>query len=126
MGREPIPCPSEAPGALPGRPRHGTSPVGQPGALSLFQAPPKEHLSFGEHLTAEMKTEEFVAGKGLVTRWERTRRNNHWLDALYNACAAGHLAGVRLIGTSPVPRQHRRCGVLSSVGDQPADKWFDE
>ncbi|MEX1231997.1 MAG: hypothetical protein WEB58_17265 [Planctomycetaceae bacterium] len=28
------------------------------------------------------------------------RKQNHCLDALYNACAAGSLAGVRLIGSS--------------------------
>jgi hypothetical protein len=38
-----------------------------------------------------------VAGKGVVTRWERIRRQNHWFDALYNAAVAGHVAGVRLI-----------------------------
>ena len=82
-----------------------STPLGQPGALSLYQALPNEHLSFAKHLTAEVKTEEFVAGKGLVTKWERLRRNNHWLDALYNACAAGHLAGVRLIDSpATVPR----------------------
>jgi hypothetical protein len=48
-------------------------------------------LEFARHLTAEAKAEEFAADKGLVTKWERLRRNNHWLDALYNACAAGHL-----------------------------------
>jgi hypothetical protein len=86
--------------------------------MSLFQAPPKEHLRFAKHLTAEVKTEEFVAGKGLVTRWERVRRNNHWLDALYNACAAGSLAGVRLID-SPVnaPHPKRRYGTLSELDD---------
>jgi hypothetical protein len=24
-------------------------------------------------------------------------RQNHWFDALYNACAAGHACGVRLV-----------------------------
>ncbi len=28
------------------------------------------------------------------------RRQNHWLDALYNACCAGHACGVRLVGES--------------------------
>ncbi|QDT55930.1 Phage terminase large subunit (GpA) [Caulifigura coniformis] len=72
-------------------------PLDQPGALRLYKAPPQEHLSLAKHLTAERKTEEFVAGKGVVTRWERIRRQNHWFDALYNACVAGHAAGVRLI-----------------------------
>ena len=31
------------------------------------------------------------------TKWERVRKNNHWFDALYNACAVGHYAGVRLL-----------------------------
>jgi hypothetical protein len=74
-----------------------STPVGSPGAMTLFQAGPQEHLALSKHLTAETKTEEFVAGKGVVTRWERLRRQNHWLDALYNACAAGHCCGVRLV-----------------------------
>ncbi len=74
-----------------------TTPLDQAGAMTLFQSPPHEHLSLAKHLTAERQTEEFVAGKGVVTKWERIRRNNHWLDALYNACAAGHYLGVRLL-----------------------------
>ena len=72
-----------------------------PGAMTLYQAAPQEHLSLAKHLTAETKTEEFVAGKGVVVRWERVRKPNHWFDALYNACAAGHFCGVRLLGESP-------------------------
>jgi len=71
----------------------------------LFKAPALEHLSLAKHLTAEQKTEEFVAGKGVVTRWERIRRANHWFDALYNAFAAGHWSGVRLMPeVKPRPR----------------------
>jgi len=44
-----------------------------------------------------MKTEEFVAGKGVVEKWERIRKQNHWRDALYNASAAGHLCDARLV-----------------------------
>jgi hypothetical protein len=47
------------------------TPTSQPAALTLFKAPSQEHLSLAKHLTAERKTEEFVAGKGVVTRWER-------------------------------------------------------
>lgn len=67
----------------------------QLGATTLYQTQPMEHLSFARHLTPDVKTEEFVSGKVLLTKWERLRRNNYWLDALYNACAAGHLCGVR-------------------------------
>jgi hypothetical protein len=38
-----------------------------------FNAPPLEHLSLAKQLTAERQTEEFVSGKGVVTRWERIR-----------------------------------------------------
>jgi hypothetical protein len=41
---------------------------------TLFTAPALEHLSLAKHLTAEWKTEEFVAGKGVVACWERIRR----------------------------------------------------
>jgi len=39
--------------------------------MTLFHATAVEHLSLAKHLTAETRTEEFVAGKGVVTRWER-------------------------------------------------------
>ena len=102
-----------------------TTPIGEPGGMTIFQSPPHEHLSLAKHLTAERKTEEFVAGKGVVTRWERIRKNNHWLDALYNACAAGHYAGVRLLGDQP--RKPRRYGKLSSLAHAKREerKWFD-
>lgn len=73
------------------------TPTTSPGAMTLFQASSTEHLAFAKHLTAEVKTEEFIAGKGMVIKWERRRRQNHWFDALYNACAAGHYCGVRLV-----------------------------
>jgi hypothetical protein len=74
-----------------------STPVGNAGGLTLFHAAPQEHLALAKHLTAEIKTEEFIAGKGVVTKWERRRKQNHWLDALYNACAVGHYCGVRLV-----------------------------
>ena len=102
-----------------------TTPIGEPGAMTIFQSPPHEHLSLAKHLTAERKTEEFMPGKGVVTRWERIRKNNHWFDALYNACAAGHYAGVRLLGGQP--RKPRRYGKLSSLAQAKREerKWFD-
>lgn len=61
----------------------------------------RESIPLAKNLTAEKKTEEFLPGKGVVTRWERVRKQNHWLDTLYNACAAGHYAGVRLLPPEP-------------------------
>lgn len=84
------------------------TPLDQPGAMTLYQAVPHEHLSLAKHLTAERQVEEFIAGRGVVTRWERVRKNNHWLDSLYNAAAAGYLAGVRLIGSEQKQRRPGR------------------
>ena len=84
-----------------------STPVDSSGAMTLFAAPPQEHLALAKHLTAETKTEEFVAGKGVVVKWERLRKQNHWFDALYNACCAGHFVGVRLVGDKgPPPKKY--------------------
>ncbi|MCA9119245.1 MAG: phage terminase large subunit family protein [Planctomycetaceae bacterium] len=85
-----------------------STPLESVGAISLFQTSPQEHLALAKHLTAEVKTEEFVAGKGVVVKWERLRRQNHWFDALYNASAAGHYCGVRLVKEQPVKRRPQR------------------
>jgi hypothetical protein len=45
-----------------------STPKQHPGAMTIYQAPPQEHLSLAKHLTAEVQTEEFVAGKGVVVR----------------------------------------------------------
>jgi phage terminase large subunit GpA-like protein len=83
-------------------------PVPEAGALALFDADPREHIKFAKHLTAERQIEEFVAGKGNVVRWEQVSANNHWLDALVYASAAGHFAGVR-VGDEPArPKQAPR------------------
>jgi len=98
-----------------------STPLGSPGAMTLFQALPQDHLSLAKHLTAETKVEEFVQGKGMVVRWERLRRQNHWFDALYNACCAGHGVGVRLVEEvkpAAPPQPARRDDVVS-------DAWMD-
>jgi phage terminase large subunit GpA-like protein len=101
-----------------------STPLGKPGAMSLFQAAAEEHLALAKHLTAERKTDQFVAGKGVVTKWERLRRQNHWFDALYNACVAGHYCGVRLVGELPAEPPPRRSAVIST-GIRP-DQWVDD
>ncbi len=46
-----------------------STPIEQPGSMTLFQTAPQEHLALAKRLTAEAKVEEFVAGNGIVTRW---------------------------------------------------------
>jgi hypothetical protein len=76
------------------------TPVGHPGAMTLHQGTPGDHLAISKHFTSEKKEEEFVAGRGTVVRWRKVHRNNHWLDAAYLACVAGYGVGERLIGAS--------------------------
>jgi hypothetical protein len=85
-----------------------STPLGGKGAMTFFQASTQEHLALAKYLTAEVKTEEFVAGKGVVEKWERIRKQNHWLDTLYNASAAGHLGGVRLVDDQKKVAKERR------------------
>ena len=77
-------------------------PMTAPGAMTFYEARPAEHMSLVKHLTSEQEVEEFVAGKGLVRRWERIRRQNHWLDALNYASVAAYVCGLRLLAENVV------------------------
>lgn len=68
-----------------------------PGSLVLCQAIPKEHTALAKHLTSEKQVEEYLEGRGYIQRWERVKKANHYFDAGYMACAAGHFCGVRLL-----------------------------
>lgn len=89
-------------------------PSDEPGAIRLFRATPREHLSFAKHLTAEREIEEFVAGRGTVKRWEQKSKTNHWLDATYLARAAMHLAAavgaMKQPARAPVAPRRRSAG----------------
>ncbi len=76
-------------------------PIGQPGALTLYKAPPRDHLDFAKQLTAEKQEETFIEGRGLVRTWTQIRSNNHWLDCLYLACAAASWCGLELLPQKP-------------------------
>lgn len=68
------------------------------GAITFYQsADRREHFKLTKHITAEKEVEEFVPGKGMVKKWIKLRQANHWLDTLYNAAAAGHYRGIRLV-----------------------------
>ena len=92
----------------------------RPATLSLYNADGdrKRHMSYGHHIVAEERREEFVAGKGLKRWWHQTNRNNHWLDATYMACAAAGMLGMRLpVGgkTIPVQSPERRTPTSRSI-----------
>jgi phage terminase large subunit GpA-like protein len=74
-----------------------------PGAMTFHHALPRDMMSLFKHLTAERKVRTVLPGIGQVDVWEVIRRANHWLDDAYNACAAGHYLGARLIETEEAP-----------------------
>ena len=68
------------------------------GTLALFASPDrKKHLSISHHIVAEERRDKFVAGKGLIREWVVVNKNNHFLDAMALACAAGGCLGVRIL-----------------------------
>lgn len=72
------------------------TPPDEAGAITLFAAEHVEHTQFAKHCCAEAPVTEFKNGRE-VTRFKDRRRANHYWDALYMACCAGHIAGVRLL-----------------------------
>jgi hypothetical protein len=100
-----------------------TEPPGSPGSLVFYQALSGEHRNFCAHLDSEDEQQEIVVGKGIVTRWyNKTGRQNHYLDSSYLACAAGHLCGVRLVvpmSETIVPRTAERRPVVTMPDGRP-------
>ena len=79
------------------------------GAMSLFVQPGKfTHNSFAQHIVAEELVTEFAEGKGSKTYWNVVNANNHWLDATYNAAAAGRFSGVHLLSEADTPHVEPR------------------
>lgn len=91
------------------------TPLSEPGAMTLYAAQPREHLSLAKHFTAERERTQYIGGRGYVQTWERVNRNNHWLDAATLASVASHLVGVRLLEET-AEETNRRAG--------PRGKWF--
>lgn len=88
------------------------TPMGEPGAMTTFiPSPGSDHRTWAHHILAEREVEEFVAGKGTVTKFERIRRQNHYLDATALACVGGVIAGQRVVtpesqeAPAPVPQK---------------------
>jgi len=77
-------------------------PIGQGAFMTLFQCAAKgEHNSFVKHCLGERQTTKFLPSRGKVTVWELIREHapNHWFDSLSLAAVAGHMVGVRVVGS---------------------------
>ncbi len=80
---------------------------GSPGSLSIFHARAWDHVGFARQITAERLEQEFVAGKGQRTFWNRLMKDNHYLDVTAYARAAADILGIKMIkipGAAPVKR----------------------
>jgi hypothetical protein len=88
-------------------PTYDENEMANDGTLSLFSAPGnrKIHHEYSNQILAEEMQEEFVVGKGLVTKWVEMSVNNHHLDATALACAAAGCLGVRLVRREPIVQQ---------------------
>lgn len=81
----------------------------EPGAIQLYKAEnPREHFTYAKHLTAEKKVEEFIAGRGLIVRWEKMRKANHYLDTESLANVAGHLVEIEVVRLAPAESKKHR------------------
>ena len=76
------------------------TPMGDPGALSLFGAKPERHALLADHLTSEIRVRTEARGR-TVDEW-RLRQpglDNHWLDGLVGCAVAASMQGAVLFGT---------------------------
>jgi phage terminase large subunit GpA-like protein len=71
------------------------TPIGETGAMTVWGG--DFHLRFFKQILAEKAILKPVPERGLILKWVKISRDNHWLDSTSMACIAGHIAGVRLI-----------------------------
>ena len=81
------------------------------GSLSIFQpGPGRRHMTFAQHICAEELLTEFKVGKGTNEYWHVHNKNNHWLDALYNAAAAAGGHGIELLSGPAIKLEAKQKG----------------
>ena len=91
-------------------------PIGEPGAVTLFDATGHRHNKLSRHLTSERLVRRFVRGKGEVEQWEKSGAN-HWLD-----CGAGALMGLNFAGFSLVQAS---AAPAAAAGTRP-ERWMSQ
>jgi phage terminase large subunit GpA-like protein len=88
----------------------------EPGAITLYQAADHfEHSEFVNQATAEQQIEKQASGRGTVIVWERkhNRRDNHFLDAGYQATAAGYFIYEQSLKAPKVERPRKTLAQLA-------------
>lgn len=84
------------------------APRSEPGAWTVH-APisPKDHYSFGKHLSAERLVQTWEPKKGWVEKWEARRTANHWWDALVLCGVAAGACGSSATRQAKPPAQEQ-------------------
>lgn len=74
-----------------------STPIGDPGAMSLFGSRPERHRQFAEHCTAEFSIKTQGRGRKLDEWKKLPGRDNHWFDCLVGTAVAASIQGVRVL-----------------------------
>jgi len=87
--------------------RRLATPLGDPGSLALYHAPPVRHRMIADHLTAEAGARE----DGAYDEWIRWTllpgRDNHLLDCVSGCCTANSIQGGELSSTLQTPARDK-------------------
>jgi phage terminase large subunit GpA-like protein len=101
------------------------TPIGMPGAMTFFRhSQSADHRTFVHHLLAERQEQEFVAGRGLVTKWVEIRRQNHYLDSTALAAIGGQIVGQRVVSPEFPQQTGEPRQMPSERADEPK-KWVE-
>ena len=85
-----------------------TTPVGDPGALTLPAGTEQTHRMLAEHLTSEYRVRTQGRGR-TVDEWKlRPGRDNHFWDSLVGTAVAASMLGVAAAGTTPTPARRAK------------------
>lgn len=74
------------------------APMGAPGGLILYDAPPLEHSKFARQIIAEREIEEYDVRKGTVRRWIAPHKSNHYLDVMAGCRMLADALGMKVEG----------------------------
>lgn len=76
-----------------------STPLGDHGSLTIYNAESYQHATLAEHLTAEFRTRTFGRGRE-VDEWKirPDRPDNHWLDCLVGCAVGASMSGLSVEG----------------------------
>lgn len=88
------------------------TPIGEPGAWTLFRSAPQRHRMIADNLAAEYPVQTTGQGRTLYEWTCRPNRDNHLLDATLLSAVAGAIAGAKVPGVLSTLRKPMRKVVI--------------